>query len=246
MFPYLAIDNPVYIPTAYTVLYGEFGLSDALSGFRANLSNVSLYKLAALHLATSGLMGLGVLGRKGVIPDDTANDFADSRWAYIEFFCKFILANVFSGVSRPNFGNLSSGELAGCRPFASGCATFARAILHVFCIISQKEMFGITARWIVTTMQYIQTIRDGAKMNFPRKAMRKHGRTIRVNAPIPFSIFSPCPNPTGVSFLNMLPKALVDRNRTACTRINFALLAAIFCSTTHQDRRLGKKLITAL
>jgi hypothetical protein len=53
MFPYLAIDNPVYIPTAYTVLCGEFGLSDALSGFRANLSNVSFYKLAPVHLATS-------------------------------------------------------------------------------------------------------------------------------------------------------------------------------------------------
>jgi len=74
-------------------------------------------------------------------------------------------------------------------------ASLVYAISHVVFLCAKKKMRWIHAGAIVATMANEQPIRDGAKMNIPRDAMRSLAFFIDHDLPISGAIYSARPDP---------------------------------------------------
>jgi len=107
-------------------------------------------------------------------------------------------------------------------------------------VISDGEMSGIHARWIITLMQDVHTRRNRAAMQFPRHAVRSLHFQAVPNAAVAVQIFFSVPYPAaffisaigsnGEFFLNGAVKCEPIRNGLADAMKALVMRAAVaFC-----------------
>lgn len=93
-------------------------------------------------------------------------------------------------------------------------------VSYVIIICSEKEMFGPDAKFHVTAVKDMQTFGDRAKVDFPTETMGAHVRQMSAasfacaNRAIAV-IGCACPQPTGVSLLDIRPESHFERQPCA-------------------------------
>lgn len=85
-------------------------------------------------------------------------------------------------------------------------SSLRKHILNVVFLCTNREMFWINARRIVTLMQDIKANWNRPIMDSPRKSMRLISFFVNIKRSISMMIFRACPFPATFSFFDMFPK----------------------------------------
>ena len=119
-------------------------------------------------------------------------------------------------VKLTNFPNLVSGKLCfwafGASKSIYGCAAFIDHVLNVFFLSAKKQMFGVYTASIVALVKHVHTLRDFAKMKFPRVSVcgSRYGFIVLVGSEVsvPTLPFNTSPVPASVGSLNLAKESL--------------------------------------
>jgi len=121
--------------------------------------------------------------------------------SYLEHVCKSAMCVCTLCIQVTDLFNLNFCELCSTVLFTvwAVSATFLFAILRIIAMCSQKQMFGIHARWGVTLVKHAKMFKNSTVVNLPRNPVRiLYRATTSVKSDTPISICkSSCsPQPT--------------------------------------------------
>jgi len=124
-----------------------------------------------------------------------------------------IKACATDGIHSPNARYLLFREFRASISFAYARAALRGHVSHVLQLRSQKKMFWIHARRIITTVKHAHLLRKISVMNFIREAMGRDESTVsftNADFSVPMNGLGGRPKPAGPSLFDLVPKSLLD------------------------------------
>lgn len=151
-----------------------------------------------------------------VLPFLAMNNVADCSCSHAILRGEFIDACVAFAIALPYGRYLLGGKFRPGTFLAARLPAFGDLIGYIVSICPIKQMFRITARWIVACVTRLVTVRERAIGQFVRRSMRSDtGAVLWANLyfAIPKFIFVALPFPTvvGAKNLDARPKSLCER-----------------------------------
>lgn len=96
----------------------------------------------------------------------------------------------------------------------SDSASFSSAILHVYFLITQKQVVRIYTQWVIALMEYAKTVRNWAVVDYPAKSVGiDHRLFLGRDLPVAFVVPTRRPIPAGVRLLDLAPESFKNRFR---------------------------------
>lgn len=116
--------------------------------------------------------------------------------------------------------------------------SFCYTISNIVSVCANVKVFRSDTSWIVAFVQHTHPLRDFANMQFIGETVRENFEIASVdsnlNSPIPSSVKMLSPNPTILSFMNLIPEALRCRPRSMRT------VAALTAKLPNRSSKWGK------
>lgn len=163
--------------------------------------------------------------------------------------CGQLLLHFASRIPLSNRDNRFGIQFCTIMPFTMRMPPLLKRIAHVVHLCSKKQVIRIYASWIVALVQHKNPRRNRPICVLPRHAMRRSPSSVSIiEAAIPESFCSACPEPAGFGLVHKLPEVPVRRPQpialvrtvfsTACNQIRLRSerIAALHANTRHASK----------